>query len=157
MPAERLAYESDFFDCVIARDILHHTDIPLVLGEIARVSKPGATLVINEVYSHRTLDRIRRLRVVDRWLYSRLRDFVYQGRDPYITEDERKLNESDVRLISGRFASLDSEDYFGLLVGRVVPDKHALLSKLDRRLLMALGRLGRVFGSRVILAGRVLN
>ena len=50
---------------VVAGDILHHVDIPPTLAEIARVSRDGAVLVVNEIYSH-----------------------------SYITQDERKLTES---------------------------------------------------------------
>ena len=43
MPAETLKYEADFFDCVVARDILHHVEIPLSLSEMCRVAKPEAS------------------------------------------------------------------------------------------------------------------
>jgi hypothetical protein len=52
------------------------------------VSRKNAAVLINEVYSYSLLDRIRRLSLIDRWLYPVLRDYVYQGRDPYITPDE---------------------------------------------------------------------
>ena len=64
MPAEMLRYDDNFFDCVIARDILHHVDIPLTMSEIVRVSKPNALLVVNEIYSHSFMDRIRHLAIV---------------------------------------------------------------------------------------------
>src|SRR5215470_16283715 len=59
LPAESLTYASNFFDCIVARDILHHVDIPRAMQEICRVAKSGAILVVNEVYSHSFADRIR--------------------------------------------------------------------------------------------------
>ncbi len=41
MPAETLKYASDFFDCIVARDIFHHVDVPRAMSEVCRVAKPG--------------------------------------------------------------------------------------------------------------------
>jgi 2-polyprenyl-3-methyl-5-hydroxy-6-metoxy-1,4-benzoquinol methylase len=38
MPAESLLYSNDTFDYILARDILHHVDIPKAMREIVRVS-----------------------------------------------------------------------------------------------------------------------
>jgi ubiquinone/menaquinone biosynthesis C-methylase UbiE len=39
MSAERLQYADQFFDCIVARDILHHVDILQTIDEIYRVKK----------------------------------------------------------------------------------------------------------------------
>ena len=93
MPAEMLRYDDNFFDFVIARDILHHVDIPLTMGEIIRVSKPNALLVVNEIYSHSFTNRIRHSAVVTKILYPRMQRIIYGEGKPYITQDERKLSE----------------------------------------------------------------
>ena len=49
IPAETLSYKDNYFDVVVARDILHHVDIEKSIEEIARVSKPGAIFCFNEV------------------------------------------------------------------------------------------------------------
>ncbi|KAF3998145.1 class I SAM-dependent methyltransferase [Glaciimonas immobilis] len=52
MPAEELSYDDNFFDYVVAPNILHHVDIPLAIREINRVAKSGAMLIVDEIYSH---------------------------------------------------------------------------------------------------------
>ena len=39
MTAEKLEYEDNFFDIVIARDILHHVEVAESLNEIRRVRR----------------------------------------------------------------------------------------------------------------------
>ena len=68
MPAERLAYESNFFDYVLACDILHHVEIPQAMAELVRVSTDQAMFVINELYSHSFTDKIRRSTFVEKKL-----------------------------------------------------------------------------------------
>jgi len=157
MPAETLKYESDFFDYILARDILHHVDIPRATSEIHRVSKSGAVFVINEVYSHSFTDRIRRSRIVEKWLYPAMRSFVYGPGKPYITEDERKLTERDLAEILKLVSSIDLEKHFNFLVNRVVPDRVEILSKLDRLLLMCARPLGRFLAGRLLLVGRIVK
>ena len=155
MPAETLKYESDYFDCVIARDILHHVDITLAIGEIRRVSKAGAILLINEIYSHSFTDRIRYSRPVEQWLYPAMQRFIYGPGKPYITEDERKLTEKDLFEIKKLVKVCDLDEYFNLFVTRVVPDKFEILSKIDRLLLVCLKPFGRFLAGRVLFAGRI--
>lgn len=155
MPAEELTYEADFFDCVIARDILHHVDIPQALAKIAQVAKHNALFVVNEIYSHSWLERIRHSRLVERHLYALLQNFVYEHQRPYITADERKLTEHDVAQIRKLFARIESEQHFNFLVTRLAPPKFTTLSKLDRLLLLALKPFGRILAGRILLAGRI--
>lgn len=83
MAAETLTYANDFFDCVLARDILHHVDIPRAMSEIRRVSKSGALIVINEIYSHSVTGVIRRSALIDKILYPRMQRFIYGPGKPY--------------------------------------------------------------------------
>lgn len=155
MPAEALRYEDNFFDCVIARDILHHVDIPLTMGEIVRVSKPDALFVVNEIYSHSITDRIRHSALVSRILYPRMRRLIYGAGKPYITEDERKLSEVDIREIVKPLHSRDLDKYFNFLVTRIVPDRFVFLAKIDRLLLIMLKPFARFLAGRVLFSARI--
>ena len=157
MPAENLGYESDFFDCVLARDILHHVDIPRAMSEIRRVSRAGAMFVVNEIYSHSVTDRIRHSRLVERRLYPAMQKFVYGQRKPYITEDERKLTEADIAAIRASVPSWELEKYFYFFVARIVPERFETLAKLDRLLLRLLQPLGPVLAGRILFAGRMVK
>ena len=153
MPAESLRYESDFFDCIIARDILHHVDIALAMSEIRRVSKPGGLFIANEIYSHSLTEWIRRSPLIDRIVYPRLQRFIYGARKPYITKDERKLTELDVRAIWKTLRSLELVTYFNFLVTRVVPDRFVALSKIDRILLLIFRPIAHVLAGRIVFVG----
>mgnify|MGYP000221108989 CR=1 FL=1 len=154
MPAEQLNYPDAFFDCVLARDILHHVDIPDALGEVVRVLAPGGIFIFNEIYTHSLLDRIRRSRFIDKILYPRMVRFVYGTARPYITPDERKLNEREVASILERFDSLMTHQYYDAIIGRIAP-VNVFLSKLDRLCLRLAGPLARLLGGRVLAAGRI--
>lgn len=155
MPAEKMRYESNFFDVIIARDILHHVDIPSAMAEIRRVAKSGALFVANEVYSHSITDRIRHSVVVERVLYPRMRHYIYGPEEPYITEDERKLNEVEIRSITEPLADVTTKKYFNFLVARVVPDRHKTFAKIDRLLLILLSPVAKFVAGRVLFAGHI--
>lgn len=155
MPAERLDYDSGFFDYLLARDILHHVDIPKALAEITRVSKEGAVLVANEIYSHTFTEKIRRLALIEKRIYPAMRNFIYKGESSYMTEDERKLTEQDIEEIDKRISRVLVKKYFNFLVNRLAPDKFTSLNKLDRSLLAALNPVAHFMGGRVLLAGVV--
>ncbi|MGE0827296.1 MAG: class I SAM-dependent methyltransferase [Candidatus Binatia bacterium] len=155
MPAETLRYESDFFDFIIARDILHHVDIPRTMTEIRRVSRPGALFIVNEIYSHSIIDRIRHSTLVEKILYPRLQRFIYGEGKPYITDDERKLTERDIRAITKSLHSLEFKKYFNFIVTRLVPDRYESLAKIDRILLMILKPVAYLLAGRVLLSGHI--
>jgi ubiquinone/menaquinone biosynthesis C-methylase UbiE len=153
MPAERMSYASDTFDIVFARDILHHVDIPMTMQEVMRVAKPDALLVIDEVYSHSVTDWVRRSWFVERLLYPAMQTFIYKGEKPYITADERKMNESDIAQVTSRLGVIRHRKYFNFLVARIFPDRFSLAAKLDRIALLLSGPLGRFLGGRIWIAG----
>lgn len=153
MPAEQLNYDNDYFDIVVARDILHHVEIPESLGEILRTSKPGAIFCFNEMYSHSITDKIRHSKFVDKWLYPKMTNFVYEGEKPYITEDERKLTEKDISLFLSSMLEIEIKKYFNLIVTRIIPDKYLVLRKFDRLLLILFSPISYVLGGRVLVGG----
>lgn len=154
-PAETLNYDSDFFDLVLARDILHHVDIPEAMSEIKRVCNSGALFVYDEVYSHSVTDKIRHSRFVEQTLYPLMQNFVYDNKNPYITEDERKLSERDCDQINQIFDNIVLRKYFYFIVNRVLPEKYDLLNQMDRMTLTLAGFIGRWIAGRVLVAGIV--
>jgi ubiquinone/menaquinone biosynthesis C-methylase UbiE len=148
--AENLQYDDSTFDYVVCRDILHHVDIPRAMGEISRVAKPGAVFVVNEIYSHSFTDKIRYSAFVDKFLYPRMKRIVYGSDKPYITEDERKLNEFDVAEIKRFLNPCLCTKYFHFLVTRVISNRFVTIAKLDRLVLRVLHPIA------YLLAGRIL-
>lgn len=155
MPAEKLAYGASQFDCIVARDIFHHVDIARAMSEIVRVAKPGAMLVLNEIYSHSRTELLRRSAFVDRFLYPRMKRAIYGTDTPYITEDERKLTETDIATITKSMARPTMEKYFNFLTTRIVPDRFDSAAKIDRFLLLIAGQLAPLLAGRVLLAAQL--
>jgi ubiquinone/menaquinone biosynthesis C-methylase UbiE len=153
MPAERLAYESNFFDYVVACDILHHVEIPQAMAELVRVSKDQAMFVINELYSHSFTDKVRHSNLVEKKLYPAMQSFIYQNSKPYITEDERKLTERDMQQVLQPFSQIVFKKYFYLFVTRVFPDKYKVLGQIDRTLMRLLHPFGSWLAGRIMFAG----
>lgn len=154
MPAERLGYPDDHFDLIVARDILHHVEIPACLAELRRVARPGARMLVNEVYTHSAVDRIRRSRLVREVLYERMVRLVYGERRPYITADERKMDERDMQLVREAL-EVDFERHFDFLVNRVLPAHITACNVVDYLLLNASQPVARWLGGRAMLAGIV--
>lgn len=149
MAAESLAYPDSSFDLVLVIDILHHCDITRSLAEIRRVAKSGAVVVIDEIYTHSALQRIRESRIVNGHVYPAVARLLY-GKSRYITEDERKLNERDLEMLLAT-VRLRKLEFFGVAVKRVIPEWAPWMSKLDRLFLCASGYLGRVLAGRFVL------
>ena len=155
MAAEKLDYDSDYFDIVVARDILHHVEIEETMSEVRRVLKKGGILCFNEIYSHSITDRIRYSKIVDKWLYPKMTRFIYQQDKPYITEDEEKLSEKDVNSLLESIEILECRKYFNCVVTRIIPERLVLISKLDQALLRVLSVFAPLLGSRVLVGGVV--
>lgn len=152
--AENIPLRDNSIDLVFARDILHHCDVSRVLREIERVAKPGAILVVNEMYTHSWLQSIRNSSLVDRVIYPRLVRFVYGGEKPYITNDERKLDEQDVNKIVNLYASPYQEKYFGFVSHRLIPGRFRRIAQIDRLMLSICPKvLARMMGGSVVLYG----
>jgi 2-polyprenyl-3-methyl-5-hydroxy-6-metoxy-1,4-benzoquinol methylase len=155
MPAERMSYGDGSFDYIIARDVLHHVDIPGTMREVVRVAKPGAIFLVNEIYSHSFTDTIRHSALVEKVLYPKMRRFIYGPGKPYITEDERKLSESDLKQIMAPLQPCLFRKYFNFLVTRIIPDRIDIFAKLDCLLLRILHPVGHLLAGRVLFAARI--
>jgi len=156
MPAEKLEYPDRWFDTVAVVDILHHVDIPAAMAEIRRVIKPDGLVIGDELYTHSLLQRVRKTRFVDRWLAPPVQRVIYVGK-PYITEDERKLDEQDLEQITAAFVDV-KVSYFDALNNRLVPDRwpqFPFFAQLDRLALIAAGRWARFLANRLVFVGRV--
>lgn len=155
MPAESMTYADGEFDLVLAVDIMHHVDIPKTMREIVRVSKRGALVVMDEIYSHSITDTIRRSALVERMLYPAMRRWIYGTDEPYITADERKLTERDVAAIRDELGRREMCRYFNAVVTRLIPDRFDLVGRVDRTALAAIGPVGALFAGRILFSGRV--
>lgn len=155
MPAERMRYPDSVFDYIVARDILHHVDILSTIKEIVRVAKPNALFIVNEIYSHSLTERIRRSTFVDKIIYPRMCRFIYGPGKPYITEDERKLSEQDLKQIMTSLSKPTLFRHFNFIVTRLVPDRYTSFAKLDQLLLRALRPMGLLLAGRVLFGARV--
>ncbi|HEX7125629.1 MAG TPA: class I SAM-dependent methyltransferase [Thermodesulfobacteriota bacterium] len=156
MPCEALEYRDGSFEIVLAVDILHHVDIPTALRELARVAAPGALLVCNEPYTHRSLERLRRTRPVERWAYPLVARWMHGAAERsalYITEDERKLCEADVDELRRAVPGLRVA-YFNAVAGRIVPDRLRVVARAERAGLRLIGPAARVLAGRFVASGR---
>lgn len=155
MPAEKMQYADSSFDYIVARDILHHVDIPLTMKEIQRVARSDAIFVVNEIYSHSITEKIRRSRLVEKIIYPRMRKLIYGSGKPYITEDERKLSEVDLMEIDKFLREQEFLKHFNFIVTRLVPDRLEFLAKLDQLLLRVLRPIGSLLAGRVLFSARI--
>jgi ubiquinone/menaquinone biosynthesis C-methylase UbiE len=156
MPSENLAYPDNTFDLVFACDILHHVDIPRTMDQLRRVSKNGALFVANEIYSHSVTEHIRRAGFVEKRVYPLVSKIIYRGQKPYITADERKMTEADIALVKRGLGAISRERYFNFLVTRIISNKSAMISRMDRLLLSVLGKsFGRIVAGRIVLIGEI--
>lgn len=154
-PAESLPYPADFFDAVFFMDMLHHVDIPRALAEAHRVVKSGGLVVINELYTHSALQLARDSRIVSKHLYPRMVRFVYGTSNPYITEDERKLDQNDISLLRSYLSDPIGMQYFVLTSGRLINNHVVSAAKFDQFLFRILGRFGYLVAGRFIMVGRL--
>lgn len=155
MPCEEMAYPDDSFDLVLFMDILHHVDVAAACAEVRRTARPGAAVIGNELYTSRFLQRsVRQSYVVDKLLYRRMVPYLYGRTDPYITDDERKIDERDLAHVEALCPGLECA-WFNTLVGRIVPDRSDRICRFDRSLTRALGGFGRRVAGRVVFEGRV--
>jgi SAM-dependent methyltransferase len=151
-PAESLDFAGDTFEVIFIRDLLHHCDISACMDELARVALDGAFIVIDELYTHSVLQGVRNGRV-GRSAYSRLRPVIYAGREPYITPDERKIDEGELDIVVGRILAPRVE-FFNVAVNRFCTDADNF-EKVDRLFTRCIGPLGRILAGRVVVSGRI--
>ena len=154
MPAEAMIYADNTFDAVVFVDILHHVDIAATMAEVARVLKPGAHVIGDELYTHTRLQRIRESKLVQRLLYPLMRGWIYSGQTPYITADEHKIDEHEFALVTARLAEVET-DWFNILEGRLYPTRLIWASRLERALMRPLAALAPAIAGRVVFSARL--
>jgi SAM-dependent methyltransferase len=144
MAAEQLGYASESFDLVLGVGILHHTDLSVVSGEIARVLRPGGRALFMEPLAHNPLLRL--FRVLTPWRR---------------TPTERPLSVREVRAFGRAFAHAEFRGFHlvgilpqGLLWAtgsrRLFAWTLRLCEQLDRWLLSAVPVLHRYTWSAII-------
>lgn len=155
MPCEALAFPGDAFDFAFFIDILHHVDIPRSIAEIVRVLKTDGRIVGDELYTHSFLQkRFRESWLVDKVLHGAMEKFIYGGDKPYITADERKIDEAEFALVEAACSEFEA-DWFNFFVGRLVPDRSPLVAGVDRAAMKLAGASGRLLAGRVVFEGAV--
>lgn len=154
MPAEAMTYAADSFDAAVFVDILHHVDIAAAMGEIARVLKPGAQMIGDELYTHTRLQSVRESAAVRQVLYPLMRRWIYGDDTPYITEDEHKIDEHEFALVTARLKGLET-DWFNVLEGRLYPSRLMWASRAERTAMRPLASLAPYLAGRVVFTGRL--
>ncbi|NJL50512.1 MAG: class I SAM-dependent methyltransferase [Blastochloris sp.] len=130
--AEALEYPADFFDVVVGVDILHHVEVERSLRETYRVLKPGGIALFREPVEQPVFDAVRNTALV-RWLFPNGKSF-----EKHITDDERKLNGQDFKIVRSVFPNARVESFRMLSrLERFGPRFIMPLEKLD----MALNRV----------------
>lgn len=104
--AETLPYPDNHFDFIAGIDILHHVDIAKSITECKRVLKPGGVAVFREPLEVPLLDFIR-----NTW-FVKLFAPKKKSFELHITEDERKLNRTDIEIIRRIFPHAVLKRYF---------------------------------------------
>ena len=79
---------------------------------------------------------------------------VYGDRTPYITADERKMNEVDMALVRS-VLEVDFERHFDLFVNRVLPPDLKVLGIVDHLVLNFARPFARLLGGRAMVGGTV--
>jgi SAM-dependent methyltransferase len=151
MPCERMDYDDGFFDVVLLVNILHHVDITRTMAEVARVAKPDAIIIGLEMYTHSLAQRVRESDFLSQKIYPLVAKRIYGG-DPYITPDERKLNERDLGAVTGYLRDCQY-DFFSIIADRLFSNQLTAACKADKLLAKAMGPLGKLFAGRVIFSG----
>jgi ubiquinone/menaquinone biosynthesis C-methylase UbiE len=92
MPAERLAFKDNVFDCIIGSAILHHTDIKNSIIEIKRTLRPGGRAIFVEPYNNNIILRL--WRKLTPWRRSTTERALEYGDLKVITQDfaQYKIN-----------------------------------------------------------------
>lgn len=154
MPAEAMTYADNSFDAVVFVDILHHVDIAATMAEVARVLKPGAQVIGDELYTHTSLQRIRESAPVQRLLYPLMRGWIYGRNTPYITEDEHKIDEHEFALVTARLSAVET-DWFNVIEGRLYPTRLIWAARIERAVLRPLAAFAPYMAGRVVFSGRL--
>ncbi len=113
--AEQLKYPSNYFDIIVGFDILHHVDIKMAIPECLRVLKGNGVAIFREPIEVPLLDYLRNTKLI-KYLVPNKKNFTP---GIHITDDERKLNKSDIDSIRNVF-------------GEIQEDRFTFISRFDR-------------------------
>lgn len=111
--AENLPMPDESFEVVAGIDILHHVDIIKSIKEVRRVLKKNGIAIFREPIEVPVLDNFRNTALVKMFFPNRV------SFEKHITEDERKLNKTDLELIKNIFPDITIE-------------RSLILSRLDK-------------------------
>src|SRR5919112_1864619 len=135
--AEGLDVESDAYDVVVGRFILHHLQIGRAAPQIARVLRPGGRAVFAENSARNPILMAARRHVAGRLGVPRLG-----------TEDEHPLSEHDVAALAPHFAdvrlSFPVFEFFRIFDRQVLRFRSARASGVLRAMDRAAGRIPRL-------------
>lgn len=154
MPAEAMTYPDNTFDCIVFVDILHHVDIAATMAVVARVMKPGADVIGDELYTHSTFQRIRESRPVRGVLYPLMSRWIYNGATPYITQDEHKIDEHEFALVTARLTGVET-DWFNIVEGRLYPSRMIWASRIERVVMRPFSSIAGYMAGRVVFSGKL--
>lgn len=101
--AEQLPFPNDSFDVVAGIDILHHVDIPTSLKEVRRVLKKDGIAVFREPLEATLFDTLRNTKPILKLFPNTM------SLEAHITEDERKLNKTDLKILKEIFPDIKIE------------------------------------------------
>jgi 2-polyprenyl-3-methyl-5-hydroxy-6-metoxy-1,4-benzoquinol methylase len=147
--AEHLDYAAGSFDIIIGTDILHHVEIQPAIKECYRLLKRDGVAIFREHVEVPIFDYLRETRIVTAFV-PKEKSFEH-----HITEDERKLNTDDLKIISDVFPGMSIHRF--LLLSRVdrfirkpYSSTPSLLEKVDDFIFKRFPVLDR-FGGEVVL------
>ena len=121
MAAEELLYPDHSFDLIWGRDILHHRQIRRTTAELVRVAEPKALVFFDEVYTRTFLQRIREC-PLGALLYRLVKRTIYPL-GTYTSDDERKLNQSELRQVAADLNNVKIH-YFNAGINRFIPEEN---------------------------------
>ena len=104
----------------------------------------------NEPYTHSWLQAVRQSRLVRELVYPRMLRRIYQTDKPYITADERKLDQRDLQQID-EILPITDRQYFLLVLGRLTRWEYQAIFD---RLILKLPFTGHFLAGRVVFSGR---
>jgi 2-polyprenyl-3-methyl-5-hydroxy-6-metoxy-1,4-benzoquinol methylase len=128
--AEKLPFADETFDVVAGIDILHHVDIPSSINEVKRVLKKDGIAVFREPLEATLFDTIRNTKPILKLFPNTM------SLEAHITEDERKLNKTDLKVLKEIFPDITIERSlvmarFDRFLRKPTDPKPSLLEKID--------------------------